>query len=204
MASSNAADQAVAFARSKIGTDYVFGADGPNNFDCSGLTHSAYRSAGVTIGRTTYQQILNGTAVAKTELRIGDLVFPDAGHVQLYVGGGKIVEAPHTGAKVREVAMWGFWRARRVVEGGGTGSATLINTTPILSPLDALGPAGQLAEALAKGAGFFQLLATPGTYKRVGAIATGGIMVLIGVSLMGGPSLGSVTQAAKVVKKVAK
>ena len=106
---------AVTFARAQIGKPYVWGATGPNGFDCSGLVVAAYKSQGMSLTRTTYTQVLQGKAVAQKDLQIGDLVFPDAGHVQLYSGNGMIVEAPHTGANVREVKMWGFWRARRVV-----------------------------------------------------------------------------------------
>ncbi len=109
------ASVAIAYARAQIGKWYQFGATGPDTFDCSGLTVKAYEAAGVKIGRTTYQQIFNGRSVSKSELRPGDLVFPDPDHVSLYVGGGTVIEAPHTGAQVREVPMWGFWAARRVV-----------------------------------------------------------------------------------------
>jgi cell wall-associated NlpC family hydrolase len=112
------AQAAVAYARAQIGKPYVYGATGPNSFDCSGLVQAAYKAAGVSLPRTTYQQILVGSPVGKTALTIGDLVFPDVGHVQIYSGNGNVIEAPHTGTNVREVAMWGFMTARRITSTG--------------------------------------------------------------------------------------
>ena len=105
---------AVVWARTQIGKPYQFGATGPNAYDCSGLVQKAYAAVGISLPRTTYQQILVGSPVAKADLHVGDLVFPDIGHVQLYSGNGNVVEAPHTGTNVREVPMWGFMAARRV------------------------------------------------------------------------------------------
>lgn len=123
------ADDAIAFARAQLGKPYVFGATGPNAYDCSGLTYSAYKAAGVAIGRTTYQQIFNGAEVARADLAPGDLLFPDAGHVQLYVGNNMVVESPHSGAFVREQKVFGFWRARRVAA-PGTSSPNGTPATP--------------------------------------------------------------------------
>jgi NlpC/P60 family len=204
MASGNQADQALAFARAQIGKPYVFGATGPNSYDCSGLVYAAYKSVGITLGRTTYQQVLNGTAVSRTELKIGDLVFPDAGHVQIYSGGGNIVESPHTGANVREVPMWGFWKARRIIAGGGTGSAVLVSTeTAAASPLN---PISALTDVLQGGTQFFNLVTDPGTYKRVSLIITGGVMVVIGAFMLGSESFNSdtVSTVTKAVTKVSK
>ena len=118
--SAGQAQQAVAWARTQIGKPYQYGATGPNSYDCSGLTQAAYKSVGVSIPRTTEEQILIGTAVSRANLVIGDLVFPDIGHVQLYSGNGNIVEAAHTGTNVREVPIWGFSAARRVVAANRT------------------------------------------------------------------------------------
>lgn len=109
------AAEAVTFARAQIGKPYRWGATGPNAFDCSGLIQAAYKYAGISLPRTTYQQITRGHRVSRKDLQLGDLVFPDPGHVQIYSGNGNVIEAPHTGAYVREVKMWGFLTARRVV-----------------------------------------------------------------------------------------
>lgn len=92
---------AVRAALSRIGRPYVWGATGPDQFDCSGLVQWAYRQAGVGLERTTYDQIDDGTPVPRSQIRPGDLVFPHRGHVQMAIGGGMVVEAPYSGATVR-------------------------------------------------------------------------------------------------------
>jgi cell wall-associated NlpC family hydrolase len=88
-------------ALSRLGRPYVWGATGPDQFDCSGLTKWAYERAGIHLDRTTYQQINDGIPVPRSRVRPGDLVFPHAGHVQMAIGNGQVVEAPHAGATVR-------------------------------------------------------------------------------------------------------
>jgi peptidoglycan DL-endopeptidase CwlO len=97
------AAQAVAYAYRALGTPYVWGATGPHAYDCSGLTQAAWKSAGVALPRTTYTQVNAGTRVSGAELRPGDLVFFYSGitHVGIYVGGGRMIHAPHPGAAVR-------------------------------------------------------------------------------------------------------
>ncbi|MFE9781170.1 NlpC/P60 family protein [Streptomyces sp. NPDC005775] len=97
------AAEAVAFAYTALGKPYVWGATGPSSFDCSGLTQAAYRSAGVSLPRTTYTQIEAGRRVPRSELAPGDLVFFYSGisHVGLYIGNGQMIHAPRPGAPVR-------------------------------------------------------------------------------------------------------
>ncbi|MEU1369313.1 NlpC/P60 family protein [Streptomyces sp. NPDC005803] len=97
------AAEAVAFAYTALGKPYVWGATGPSSFDCSGLTQAAYRSAGVSLPRTTYTQIAAGRRVSRSELEPGDLVFFYSGisHVGLYIGNGQMIHAPRPGAPVR-------------------------------------------------------------------------------------------------------
>ncbi|MFD5543993.1 NlpC/P60 family protein [Streptomyces sp. NPDC127079] len=94
---------AVAYAYSKLGSPYVWGATGPDAFDCSGLAQAAYRSAGVSIPRTTYAQINAGHRVSRSELQPGDLVFFYSGisHVGIYIGNGQMIHAPNPSAPVR-------------------------------------------------------------------------------------------------------
>jgi peptidoglycan DL-endopeptidase CwlO len=92
---------AVRAALSRLGRPYVWGATGPDQFDCSGLTQWSYAHAGIHLDRTTYQQIYDGVPVPRSQVRPGDLVFPTAGHVQLAIGNNLVVEAPHSGATVR-------------------------------------------------------------------------------------------------------
>jgi cell wall-associated NlpC family hydrolase len=93
----------VSYAYQKLGSPYVWGATGPNAFDCSGLVQAAYRSAGVSLPRTTYSQIAAGHRVSRSELLPGDLVFFYAGisHVGIYVGNGRMIHAPSPSAPVR-------------------------------------------------------------------------------------------------------
>jgi peptidoglycan DL-endopeptidase CwlO len=92
---------AVRAALSRLGRPYVWGATGPEQFDCSGLTQWSYARAGIHLDRTTYQQIYDGVPIPRSHVRPGDLVFPSAGHVQLAIGNNLVVEAPHPGAAVR-------------------------------------------------------------------------------------------------------
>ncbi|SOD84334.1 Cell wall-associated hydrolase, NlpC family [Streptomyces sp. Ag109_G2-15] len=94
---------AVAYAYQKLGSPYVWGATGPDAFDCSGLVQAAYRSAGVSLPRTTYTQINAGRRVSRSELQPGDLVFFYSGisHVGIYVGNGRMIHAPNPSAPVR-------------------------------------------------------------------------------------------------------
>ncbi|MGW3660615.1 NlpC/P60 family protein [Streptomyces sp. NPDC005151] len=97
------AAEAITFAYGALGKPYVWGATGPSSFDCSGLTQAAWRSAGVSLPRTTYTQINAGRNIPRSELAPGDLVFFYSGisHVGLYIGDGQMIHAPHPGAPVR-------------------------------------------------------------------------------------------------------
>ncbi|MGW1027141.1 NlpC/P60 family protein [Streptomyces sp. NPDC002577] len=103
VAPNSRAAAAVSYAYRALGSPYVWGATGPNAFDCSGLTQAAYRSAGVSLPRTTYAQIDAGRRIPRSELRPGDLVFFYSGvsHVGIYVGGGRMIHAPNPSAPVR-------------------------------------------------------------------------------------------------------
>ncbi|MCD9873418.1 C40 family peptidase [Streptomyces guryensis] len=94
---------ALSYAYSKLGSPYVWGATGPDAFDCSGLVQAAYRSAGISLPRTTYAQIDAGRRVSRSELAPGDLVFFYSGisHVGIYVGNGMMIHAPNPSAPVR-------------------------------------------------------------------------------------------------------
>lgn len=99
-----------------LGKPYVWGATGPNSFDCSGFTSYVYRkAAGIDITRTTFSQVNVGRPVSRGDLKPGDLVFPSAGHVGIYVGGGNIIHAPQTGDNVKVSPIWNFYAARRII-----------------------------------------------------------------------------------------
>ncbi|MFG2600964.1 NlpC/P60 family protein [Streptomyces sp. NPDC048462] len=95
--------EAVRYAVRQIGKPYVWGAEGPSSFDCSGLTSQAWASAGRTIPRTSQEQWRQLRKVSVSALRPGDLViyFPKATHVALYIGNGLVVQAPRPGSLVK-------------------------------------------------------------------------------------------------------
>ena len=107
----------VSYAYQFLGYPYVYGATGPNAFDCSGFTSYVYRNAaGIEITRTTYSQIGVGTPVSYSELQPGDLVFTyNNEHVGIYVGGGQYIHAPQPGDSVKVSPITSFYAARRVV-----------------------------------------------------------------------------------------
>ncbi|CAM5270335.1 Glycoside hydrolase OS=Streptomyces tendae OX=1932 GN=GUR47_16770 PE=3 SV=1 [Streptomyces tendae] len=102
------AEKAIAFARAQIGKPYVWGATGPDSYDCSGLTQAAWKAAGVTLPRVTYDQVNAGTTVSVAQAQPGDLVFfyDDISHVGLYIGDGMMIHAPKPGAYVREESIF--------------------------------------------------------------------------------------------------
>ena len=104
-----------------LGTPYHWGGESPGGFDCSGLLQYVWGKEGVQIPRTSQEQWQAGSAVKKSQLRPGDAVFFEPGkggpgHVGMYVGGGRFIESPHTGASVRISKLAGrtdFVGARR-------------------------------------------------------------------------------------------
>jgi len=104
------AEKAVAFAYAQIGKPYVFGASGPDSYDCSGLTMASWAAAGISIPRTSYEQWASLPHVPTSQLQPGDiLVFNGVGHVGIYVGGGQLIDAPHSGLNVEKIALSGWY-----------------------------------------------------------------------------------------------
>lgn len=110
---SEAAKKAVKFAYEQLGTPYVWGGTamstpgaGNGGLDCSGLTQGVYAKAGVSIPRTTWQQVNVGTSVTLDAIQPGDLVFyNNGGHVAIYVGNNTVIHAPQTGDIVKESSV---------------------------------------------------------------------------------------------------
>jgi cell wall-associated NlpC family hydrolase len=98
---------AVQTAYAQLGDPYVYGASGPNSFDCSGLTMYAWRAAGVSLPHSSSAQYGSGPHVSRSNLQPGDLVFfySPISHVGIYIGGGKMIDAPHPGLTVRITAI---------------------------------------------------------------------------------------------------
>ncbi|ANP57020.1 hypothetical protein AVL59_37705 [Streptomyces griseochromogenes] len=103
VATDSRASAAVAAALSALGRPYVWGANGPSGFDCSGLMQWSYARAGVHLPRTSQEQRYAGRHIPLSQARPGDLVVyrGDASHVGMYVGNGQVVHAPYPGAPVR-------------------------------------------------------------------------------------------------------
>jgi cell wall-associated NlpC family hydrolase len=103
VAASGRAAAAVRFAMAQVGKAYVYGAAGPNAYDCSGLTMRAWGTAGVGLPHSSSAQQGSGTRVSESELQPGDLVFyySPVSHVGMYIGNGLIVNALNPGAGVR-------------------------------------------------------------------------------------------------------
>jgi cell wall-associated NlpC family hydrolase len=104
-----AAGAAIAFALKEVGKPYVWGATGPNTYDCSGLMLRAFQAAGINLPRVSRQQFYAGGHVPVAQAQPGDLLFyatdpsdpATIHHVVLYMGNGQMVEAPYTGQSVR-------------------------------------------------------------------------------------------------------
>ncbi|MFE6716426.1 NlpC/P60 family protein [Streptomyces albidoflavus] len=102
------AEKVIAFARAQMGKPYVWGAAGPDSFDCSGLTQAAWKTAGISLPRTTWDQVGVGQKVSVDTAQPGDLVFfyDDISHVGIYIGGGEMIHAPKPGANVRVESIY--------------------------------------------------------------------------------------------------
>ncbi|MEV0127278.1 NlpC/P60 family protein [Dactylosporangium sp. NPDC050688] len=107
-------DGVVGFALAQVGKGYGFGSAGPDRFDCSGLVAAAFRRAGISLPHQTGALARVGRPVGRGELRPGDLVFPSAGHVGIYIGGGRMVHASTERGGVKISPVYAFRFARRV------------------------------------------------------------------------------------------
>lgn len=121
---------AISYAVAQLGKPYVWGGTGPSGFDCSGLVMMAFRAAGISLPRTTYQQVYSGQPVYDTStIAPGDLIFTEGadpgpngapGHVGMYIGDGLVVDAPYAGRDI-ELTPLASWTpqivaVRRLVE----------------------------------------------------------------------------------------
>ena len=127
---SSSVDAVLNLASKQIGKPYVWGAEGPSSFDCSGLTYYVYKNAvGVTLPRTSIEQSKYGTTISKSNLKAGDLVFFDTDgenngvvtHVGIYAGNGQLIHASSSKKEIVKVSMeTSYWnnayvRAKRVL-----------------------------------------------------------------------------------------
>ncbi|MFL6069749.1 MAG: C40 family peptidase, partial [Actinomycetes bacterium] len=108
------AGPAVAAALSVLGSPYVWGAEGPDTFDCSGLVQWAYLQAGLVLPRLASDQYRASTPVPYDEMQPGDLIVyaynvndeSTIHHIAMYIGNGQMVHAPHTGDVVKVVPVY--------------------------------------------------------------------------------------------------
>ena len=113
----SAGEQALQAAQSKLGSPYVWGATGPNAFDCSGLVMWAYNQVGVGLPRTSESQAGAGYAVSVDDLRPGDIIiYNGGGHAALYAGDGNIIHASTSGTPVQYAPLHSMavYAARRI------------------------------------------------------------------------------------------
>ena len=110
--STNKVQAVLDLAEKQLGKPYVWGAEGPNSFDCSGLTYYVYKNAaGITLPRTSSAQYGVGVDVSKSNLQAGDLIFSSTDgtgnitHVAIYAGNGQMIHAPRAGMNVEKVSI---------------------------------------------------------------------------------------------------
>lgn len=196
--------QFLAALRAEIGKPYVYGATGPGAFDCSGLVVYALNSIGISgVPRVSEDQYRwkSTKAVTRQQLAPGDLVFSQwpgdsstPGHVAIYTGGGRIIEAAHTGVPVHEIALSTDYLAhvvgyRRITaltgstsdppttaQGSSSGSSS--GNSSIIDSITGIG-----SEFLSLSA-FAGKLLLPGTWVRVGAGVMGLLLILMGLMFL--------------------
>ena len=130
----------VNYAKTFLGVPYVFGGTTPRGFDCSGFVKYVYGHFGHILSRTTKEQINNGREVGRSELQVGDLVFPTSGHVTIYLGNNSVIHAPRPGQVVKIENLWAFWRARRII--GDTKPVSIPESIPVSIPKNKQIPPG--------------------------------------------------------------
>lgn len=203
MATPSGADL-VAAVRRHLGAPYVYGAEGPSAFDCSGLIQYAFGQAGVKgVPRTSEAQWGWSalSSVTAKDLQQGDLVFSDwpgdgasPGHVGLYAGNGKIVEASRPGTPVRELELnanykahvKGYKRLTGTAAGtAGADSGSSSDGTGLGAIAAGLGGAlGGIGSELVNASKFVSLLLLPQTWLRIAAALIGAGAVGAGVWLL--------------------
>ncbi|MBW9153133.1 C40 family peptidase [Clostridium estertheticum] len=110
----------IAYASNFLGTPYLWGGTTPSGFDCSGFTQYVYAHFGISVGRTTFDQINDGVEVSRDKLQPGDLVFfgsfANPHHMGMYIGNNNYIHAPHTGdvIKISALGRNDYVTARRV------------------------------------------------------------------------------------------
>lgn len=105
----------ISFALAQLGDRYSWAAAGPNAYDCSGLVKAAFRVVGLELYHYTGRQMTYGTKVSRTQLQRGDIVFPTAGHVGIYLGNNQMIAASSGKGRVAISSVYSFYTARRLL-----------------------------------------------------------------------------------------
>jgi NlpC/P60 family len=184
-------------AAKHLGKKYVFGAAGPNAFDCSGLTQYVFKQQGVNLPHHAEDQAKMGMAVSKNDIQPGDLVFSNWGdgpnsHVGIATGPHTIINAPHTGAVVRYQNLTSSYLAhvtavRRISNDGGTGVVGVVTgavgdafgglTSAIKDAAAPLVAIGEVSDGIMK-------LFMPSNFIRLVSGAFGFVFIAWGVLLL--------------------
>ncbi len=190
-------DDILSLTQQQLGKTYVFGAAGPNTFDCSGLVKYVFGKYGISLPHHAADQAMKGTPVDPGQIQPGDLVFSDWGdgpnsHVGIAVSGSQIIDAPHTGAVVRYDTLTSSYRqhitaVRRLLadDGSGVGAGGItvptklpLPTDPIVEPLKDIAASIKDVRGIADKA-FSVFL--PTNFMRVVAGLSGVVFILIGI-----------------------
>ena len=147
------ASAAISLAFGQLGKPYVWGATGPSSFDCSGLLVYSWGLSGVQLPRTSYQMYEWTVPIPLSALQPGDLVFfgeSQIHHVGMYVGGGTMIQAPHSGDVVKLASIWwdnlvGFGRIH--------GPDVTVSSRQFQPPWAVTAPGGPVARPVKPGAG---------------------------------------------------
>lgn len=200
----------VALARDFLGDRYVYGATGPTTFDCSGLTQHVYKLGGISIPRTSEEQYAFGTPISAAQAQPGDLVFfagsdgtaAAPGHVGIYIGGGQMIDAPHTGTVVQIGGIGGNVGFRRMSVAGAeqqavsstiaaAGNSSFVSalgdvfndvTGGLLTwPAQFIGAVSDIDQWAGDAYGAAKLFFQPSTYVRIGAGIAGTVFLILGI-----------------------